>query len=145
MIDDRKQLQLLVGVVVAVVVIGAVFAIGVAFDDEAENIWIPLTAVIVVAIAVVMILVSRKRLQEMKQGIPSDDERSMALKMRAGYLSFFVSMYLCLALGWVFGVLLEDTTAKVPGTGTVMFALVAMMGVIYAVVWTVVSRGTGTP
>ncbi len=145
MIDDRKQLQLLVGVVVAVIVIGVLFAIGVAVDDEGENMWIPLTAVIVVATAVVMVLVARKRLKEMRQGIPSDDERSMALKMRAGYLAFFVSMYLCLALGWVFGVLLEDTSAKLPGTGTVMFALVAMMGVIYFVVWAVVSRGTGMP
>jgi ABC-type sugar transport system permease subunit len=101
--------------------------------------------VIVVAIAVMAAFVARKRRKEMRQGIPSEDERSTALKMRAGYLSFFVSMYLCLALGWIFGVLLEDTTTKVPSTGTVMFIMVAAMGVIYGIVWIGVSRGTGMP
>jgi len=145
MIDERKKFQLLIGVATSVVVIGMLFAIGLTADDEPDNLWAILTAVIVVSIAVTAALVARKRRKEMRQGIPSDDERSTALKMRAGYLSFFVSMYLCLALGWIFGVLLEDTTAKVPSTGTVMFILVAAMGVIYAIVWTVMSRGTGMP
>ncbi|HUV61239.1 MAG TPA: hypothetical protein VMW71_03615 [Thermoplasmata archaeon] len=145
MIDERKKFQLLIGVATSVVVIGMLFAIGLTADDEPDNLWAILTAVIVVSIAVTAALVARKRRKEMRQGIPSDDERSTALKMRAGYLSFFVSMYLCLALGWIFGVLLEDTTAKVPSTGTVMFILFAAMGVIYAIVWTVMSRGTGMP
>jgi membrane protein DedA with SNARE-associated domain len=144
-IDERKKFKLLIGVATAVVVIGMVFAIGLVADDEVDNLWAILTAVVVVAIAVMAALVARKRRQEMRQGIPSEDEMSTALKTRAGYISFFVSMYLCLALGWVFGVLLEDTTAKVPSTGTMMFILVAAMGIIYAVTWTVVSRGTGTP
>jgi membrane protein DedA with SNARE-associated domain len=145
MIDERRKFQLLVGVAATVVVIGVMFAIGLAADDEADNPWAILTAVIVVAIAVMAAFVARKRRKEMRQGIPSEDERSTALKMRAGYLSFFVSMYLCLALGWIFGVLLEDTTTKVPSTGTVMFIMVAAMGVIYGIVWIGVSRGTGMP
>jgi hypothetical protein len=37
MIDERRKFQLLVGVAATVVVIGVMFAIGLAADDEADN------------------------------------------------------------------------------------------------------------
>jgi len=145
MIDEKKRFRRMVGVLAAVIVVGVLFVAGSAVAKDTDNWAMVLSAVILVSIALVAVLLARKRLNEMRQGIPSEDERSTAVKMRAGYLSFFVSMYLCLALGWIFGVFLEDTTAEVPSTGVVMFVLVAVMGSIYLVVWTAMSRGKGIP
>lgn len=143
--NEKTRFRLFVGILAAVIIFGVLFVVGAAVVADTDNLWIVSPAVILVAIAVAATLVARKRLKEMKSGIPSEDERLTALKMRAGYLSFFISLYLCLALGWVFGVLLEDTTTDLPSTGTVMFILVAAMGTIYIVTWTVVSRGKGMP
>jgi len=145
MIDEKKRFRRMVGVLAAVIVVGVLFIAGSAVAEDTDNWAMVLSAVILVSIALVAVLLAKKRLNEMKQGIPSEDERSTAIKMRAGYLSFFVSMYLCLALGWIFGVFLEDTTAKVPSTGVVMFTLVAAMGSVYLVVWLAISRGKGIP
>ena len=143
--NEKRRFQLLVGILAAVVIGGAFFVVGVVVNEDVDGWWIVSPLFLLIAIAIAAVLVARKRLQEMKRGIPSEDERSTALKMRAGHISFFASMYLCLALGWIFGVLLEDSTAELPSTGTMMFVLVAAMGVIYVVTWAVISRGKGMP
>ncbi|MGB2581819.1 MAG: DUF2178 domain-containing protein [Thermoplasmata archaeon] len=141
--DKRMRFRAFVGILVAVIIVGVLFVEGSAFAADTENWAVVASAVILVAIALAAALVARKRLKETKSGIPSEDERSTALKMRAGYLSFFVSMYLCMALGWIFLVLLEDTTTDFPPVGELMFILVAAMGTTYLVIWTAVSRGKG--
>ncbi len=143
--DKRMRFRAFVGILAAVIIVGVLFVEGSAFAADTENWAVVASAVILVAIALAAALVARKRLKETKSGIPSEDERSTALKMRAGYLSFFVSMYLCMALGWIFLVLLEDTTTDFPAVGELMFILVAAMGTTYLVIWTAVSRGKGTP
>lgn len=143
--DKRMKFRAFVGILAAVIIVGVLFVVGSAFAADTENWAVVASAVILVAIALAAALVARKRLKETKSGIPSEDERSTALKMRAGYLSFFVSMYLCMALGWIFLVLLEDTTTDFPAVGELMFILVAAMGTTYLVIWTAVSRGKGTP
>jgi len=145
MMDERNRFRLFIGIIISIIVIGVLFVAGAANSEDSDNWSVIASAVIVGSIALVASLVARKRLKEMKSGFPSEDERSTALKMRAGYLSFFVSMYLCMALGWIFGVFLEDTTMDLPSVGTVMFLLVAAMGTTYIVVWTAISRGKGTP
>lgn len=134
-----------IGIIVSIIVIGLLFVAGAANSEDADNWAVIASAVIVGSIALVASLVARKRLKEMKSGFPSEDERSVAIKMRAGYLSFFVSMYLCMALGWIFSAFLEDTTMALPSLGTVMFILVAAMGTTYIVVWAAISRGKGMP
>ena len=145
MMGERNRFRLFIGIIVSMVVIGVLFVAGASNSEDSDNWSVIAPAVIVGSIALVASLAARKRLKEMKSGFPSEDERSTALKMRAGYLSFFVSMYLCMALGWIFGVFLEDTTMDLPSVGTVMFILVAAMGTTYIVVWTAISRGTGMP
>ena len=145
MMDERNRFRLFIGIIVSVIVIGVLFVAGATNSEDSDKWSVIASAVIVGSIALVASLVARKRLKEMKSGFPSEDERSTALKMRAGYLSFFVSMYICMALGWIFGAFLEDTTMDLPSVGTVMFILVAVMGTTYIVVWTAISRGKGTP
>jgi hypothetical protein len=145
MMDERNRFRLFIGIIVSIIVIGLLFVAGAANSEDADNWAVIASAVIVGSIALVASLVARKRLKEMKSGFPSEDERSAAIKMRAGYLSFFVSMYLCMALGWIFSAFLEDTTMALPSLGTVMFILVAAMGTTYIVVWAAISRGKGMP
>ncbi len=145
MMDERNRFRLFIGIIVSIIVIGVLFVAGSANSEDSDKWSVIASAVIVGSIALVASLAARKRLKEMKSGFPSEDERSTALKMRAGYLSFFVSMYICMALGWIFGVFLDDTTMDLPSVGTVMFILVAVMGTAYIVIWTAISRGKGTP
>lgn len=141
--DERSRFRLFIGIVVSIVVIGVLFVAGAAKAENTDNWALVASAVIVCALALVALLVARRRLREMKRGIPSEDERSTAIKERAGYLSFFISMYICLGLGSIFGVFMEDKTIEFPTVGEIMFILVAVMGIIYMVTWTAVSRWTG--
>jgi len=143
--DEKSRFRLFIGIVVSIVVIGVLFVAGAAREENEVNWAVIASAVIVGAIALVAALVARRRLAEMKRGIPSEDERSIAVKMRAGYLSFFISMYLCLGLGWVFGVFMDGQTIDFPTVGEIMFILVAVMGITYIVTWTAVSKGKGVP
>jgi len=98
-----------------------------------------------VSMALVAILVARKRQKELKSGFPHEDERSRALNMRAGYLAFWVSMYFCLALGWIIGAFVDESTTGFLSVGEMMFVLVAAMGIFYIAMWAVLSRGKGAP
>lgn len=145
MMDEKNRFRLLAAIAASTVVGAALFAAGTVNAGDLDNWAVIATAMVAVAIALAALLVVRKRFREMKSGFPSEDEMSTAVKMRAGYLSFFASMYLCLGLGWVFGVFLEDETIEMFRVGEIMFILVAVMGVTYMVAWAVVSRGKGMP
>jgi uncharacterized membrane protein YhaH (DUF805 family) len=138
--DERKRFRAFVVLVTAVVVIGSLFAIQ-AMSSE-EDTWAMLVAaVILVTIALVAVVVTRRQLHDLKAGFPKDDEMTRAIKMRAGYLSFWVSMYFCMVLGWVFGIFVDETAKGFLTMGEMMFVLVGVMGVFYIVIWTAVSRG----
>ncbi len=141
--DEQKRFRRFVGVITAVIVLGAIFVVGTAFA-EADNWYTIASAAILVSIAVIGVFVAWRRREEVKSGFPRDDERSRALKMRAGYLALFVSMYFCLALGWIIGAFVEDSGRKFLSVGEMMFVLVAVMGIFYAVILAVLSRGKGT-
>ncbi len=145
MLGEKNRFRLFIGIVASVIVIGVLFVVGATNSEGTDNWALIATAVIVGSIAVAASLVARKRLKEMKRGFPSEDEMSTAVKTRAGYLSFFVSMYLCLAIGWIYGVFLEDKKIEFPTVGELMFILVAVMGITYMVIWTAISRGKGAP
>ena len=143
--NEKQRFRLFVVILAAVVIGGAFYVVGTIVDEDVNSWWIVSPIFVLIAIAIAAVFVARKRLQEMKRGIPSEDERSTALKMRAGYISFFASMYLCLALGWIFAVFSDDSNTELPSTGTMMFMLVAAMGVMYLVTWAAISRGKGMP
>ena len=143
--NEKERFWLFVVILAAVVVGGVFFVAGAIANEDVDSWWIVSPILLLIAIAIAAVLVARKRLQEMKRGIPSEDERSTALKMRAGYISFFASMYLCLALGWIYAVFSDDSNTELPSTGTMMFVLVAAMGVIFIATSAVISRGKGMP
>jgi len=144
MIDERKRFRRFAGILAAVIILGVLFVVGSAVTADTDNWAVIASAVILVTIVLIATLVTRKRLKEMKSGFPMEDERSAARKMRVGYLSFFVSVYFCMALGFIFVVFLEDTTGF-PSVGEMIFILVAAMNIIFIVIWAVMSRGKGMP
>ena len=65
-----------------------------------------------------------------RAGFPRYDERSIAIRMRAGHLAFFVSIYLLLGAGFALSVVDEDAVASVP-TPEWLMIFVAVMGIIF--------------
>lgn len=141
--DEERKFRKFVGIVAAVIVLGAVFVVGTVVA-EVDNWYTIVSAAILVSIAVVAVFAAWRRKEELKSGFPLEDERSRALKMRAGYLALWVSMYFCLALGWIIGVFVEDSTRKFLSVGEMMFVLVAAMGIFYFVILAALSRGKGS-
>ena len=130
--DEKKRFRTFVGVVVAVLVFGAIFVVwsGAVGSDNWATI---MSAVILVTMAIVAIVVVRKGLRDQKSGFPRDDERSRAVKMRAGYIAFYASLYLLLAMSFVHSGLEGNEISSVP-TSEWLMIYVAAMGSIYLAV-----------
>src|SRR5512136_1422081 len=110
--DEKKEFSRFVAVVAAVLVFGAIFVVwsGAVGTDNWATV---MSVVILVTMAIVAIVVVRKGLREQKSGFPRDDERSRAIKMRAGYIAFFISLYFLLAMGFVLAVLEDNELSSV--------------------------------
>ena len=102
------------------------------------GLWSALVLATVVAIALVALLLALRAMRELRSGMPLDDERSRAMKARAGYYAFYVSMYTTLALAFVF-VLFEDEGLALPNS-ELLFILVALMGSVQIVLMTYLNR-----
>jgi drug/metabolite transporter (DMT)-like permease len=127
--DERTKFNRYVAIVVAIVVLGGVFvaASGVAGGDN----WASIMSVsILVAMALAAIVVGMRWRKELKAGFPRYDERSVALRMRAGYLAFFVSLYFMFGMALLLAVIEEEDIASVPTSEWLMIC-VAVMGIIF--------------
>ena len=125
--DERTRMWVMVGIS-AVVLLGIALMIALT---EGINIWSMAMLVAIVALALVAIGMVVKSQREIKSGFPRQDERSIALSMRAGNRAFYVSMYLFLfmALG-LMG--LEDEEVML-SNAELLFIAVAIMGSIHIV------------
>jgi len=140
-LDSEMRLRLVVGLLVVVVI--GVFLAGLGFQELGT--WTLVVLLLIVILAAVAILVYLRNAREAASGFPLEDERTGALKMRAGYLAFWASMYFCLGMGWIYGIFIEGTAMDFLTVAEMMFVIVAVMGVLYMLVWAAVSRGKGTP
>jgi len=127
--DENKKFRRYVAIVIIVLTLGAVFVIvsGALGEDSWASV---MAALLLVVMALVAVKVARRWSREMKSGFPRDDERSVAIKMRAGYLAFFISLYFMFGIGFVFAIL-EDTEATSVPTSEWAMIFVAVMGLIY--------------
>lgn len=125
--DERTRMWVMVGIS-AVVLLGIAFMIALT---EGISVWSMAVLVAVVALALVAIAMVVKSQKETRSGFPRQDERSIALSMRAGNRAFYVSMYLFLfmALG-LMG--LDDEEVMIPNA-ELLFIAVAIMGSIHIV------------
>ncbi len=141
--DEKKRFRKFVGILAAVIVGAAVFVVGTVVAGV-DDWYAVVSAAILVSIALVAVFVAWRKRNELKSGFPLEDERSRALKMRAGSLALWASMYFCLALGWIIGVFVEDSTREFLSVGEMMFVVVAAMGIFYSVILAALSRRKGT-
>jgi len=127
--DEKARFRRFVAAIAAVLVGGAIFVVvtGVVGTDNWATV---MSAVILVTMALVAIVVVRKGLRELKSGFPMEDERSKAIKMRAGYLAFFVSLYFMLGMGFVLAILEDNQVSSLSTSEWSMF-YVAVMGSIF--------------
>ena len=127
--DERTRFRRFVVVVAAVLVLGAIFVV-LSGAIGADNWASVMSAVILVTMALIALVAARKWSKELKSGFPKEDERSKAIKMRAGYLSFFVSLYFMLGMGFVLAILEDNQISSVP-TSEWFMVYVAAMGSIF--------------
>lgn len=99
---------------------------------EGFNLWTTTMFLALVALATVALYVVTRAMKDLRSGIPLQDERSKALAGRAAHISFYLSMYLALALAFVF-IVLGDSRAEV-SNAELLFVVVAMMGSIHLAV-----------
>jgi amino acid transporter len=136
--DDRARFRAFVWMTVTVLVLGTVFVI--AYENVNVDNWATMvSAVIVITMAAIALIVARRKLRELKSGIPSEDERTHTIKMRAGYLAFYISLYFVFGMSF-FHVILEDNQISSLPTSEWLMIYVAAMGSIFLVLNTYLKR-----
>lgn len=125
--DERTRMWVMVGIS-AVVLLGIAFMIALT---EGISVWSMTVLVTIVALALVAIAMVVKSQREVKSGFPRQDERSIALSMRAGNRAFYVSMYLFLFMA--LGLMGLDDEGVVLSNAELLFIAVAIMGSIHIV------------
>lgn len=136
--DEEARFRRFVGIVVTMLVVGALLVVVFA-NVGADNWATVVSAAILVSLAAVALLSARKKMKELKMGIPSEDERSIAIRMRAGYLAFYVSLYFILGMSFVHAILEDDEVSSLP-TSEWLMIYVAAMGSIFLVLNAYLSR-----
>lgn len=129
--DDRARFWRFVWIVAAVLAVGTVFVI--VFANAGVDNWATvMPAAILVSMAVIALVVARKKMRELKSGFPSEDERSSAIRMRAGYLAFYISVYFILGMGFVHAIFEDNEVSSLP-TSEWLMIYAAAMGSIFLV------------
>jgi len=129
--DENARFRRFVGIVIAVLVAGAVFVI--VFANSSTDNWATLMSVaILVSLAAIAVIVALRKKKELRSGIPSEDERSTAIRMRAGYLAFYISLYFIFGMGFFHAILEDNQVSSLP-TSEWLMIYVAAMGSIFLV------------
>jgi hypothetical protein len=114
-----------------ILVAGAIFVIAFA-NGGTENWATVMSLVVLVTMAAIALVVARKKMKELKSGIPSEDERSRAIRMRAGYLAFYISLYFLFGMAFFHTILEDNQISSIPMSEWLMI-YVAAMGSIFLV------------
>lgn len=132
--NEMTRMWVMVGVSAAILTAVALMIVLL----EGITFWSIMMIVPIVALVLIAIALALRSQKELKSGLPLQDERSMMLSMRAGYKSFYISMYLFLfmAIGFI---ALEDRGLEIP-LSELMFAIVAIMGSIHIILSIYYSR-----
>jgi len=136
--NEETRFRAFVGIVVAVLAIGVVFFIA-SVNVNADK-WATVTsAAILFSMAAIAFIVARKKRSELKRGIPSEDERSLSIRMRAGYIAFYISLYFVFGMSFFHAILEDNNVSSLP-TSEWLLIYVAAMGSIYLAVHAYLTR-----
>jgi drug/metabolite transporter (DMT)-like permease len=128
--DEKTRFQRFVGVIVVILVAGAIFVI--AFANGGTDNWATvMSLVVIVTMAAIALIVARKKMKELKNGIPSEDERSRAIRMRAGYLAFYISLYFLFGMAFFHTILEDNQIPSIPMSEWLMIYVAAMGSIFF--------------
>jgi len=130
--DSKARFRAFVGLVVVVLAGGVVYIVA-TMNAGVDVEWTLVSAAIVVSMALVAIALVRKEREDLKRGFPKDDERSRAIRMRAGYLAFFISLYFLFGMSGVQTLLEDRQIASLPTAEWGMIYVAAMGSIFLAV------------
>lgn len=136
--DDKARFRAFIVVIVAVLAVGAVYVVA-TVSTGTEVAWTLVSAVILASMALVALAVVWKGRQELKAGFPKEDERSQAIRMRAGYWAYFISLYFLFFVSMIQALLEDHAVVSLP-TAEWGMIYVAAMGMIFLVVHSVLNR-----
>lgn len=136
--EDKARFWAFVVVIVAVLAAGLLYLV-VTVSAGADMPWTLVTAVILISMAVVAIAVLTKERKELKSGFPKHDERSRAIRMRAGYLAFFAGLYFLLGMGFLQGILEDEHIVSIPTSEWAM-VYVAILGSFFLAIHAYLNR-----
>jgi hypothetical protein len=88
--------------------------------------WTTLTMATLTLLVIAMVVVFAKLNKDKREGFPSQDEMTRSLSMRAGYYSYYVSLYAILGMA-ILLLTLEDDAIEL-SISELLFIVVALMG-----------------
>ncbi len=136
----ERKTGILAGVLVVVVVVaaGAVYAFA-ATNLGSGMAWTVVTAAILAGLAIVAIALTVKQRRDLEKGYPKEDERSRAIRFRAGYLAFLISLYFLFGMS-MFQVTLENHPVAFLPTAEWGMIYVVVMGLVFLAVRAYLNR-----
>ncbi len=132
--NERLRMWAMLAIAAAVLIASALMI----FVLEGVNAWTLASFVILLLIVAVALFFVMRTAKELRSGYPLEDERSRYLNMRAGYYSFYISMYVVLGLAFVMMLLQEE--GVVLSNNEVLFFIVILMGSVHIVLTTYFKR-----
>ena len=136
--EEKARFRAVIAVAIAVLGGGALYIFAAA-NLRAEIGWTLVTIAILVGMAFVAVAVVVKERRDLNRGFPKEDERSRAIRMHAGYLAFYISLYFLLGMSMV-QVLLEDHQVLLLPTAEWGMIYVAIMGSTFLAVHAYLGR-----
>ena len=127
---NKVKITLIAQIIVLVLVIST-FALWLVTalqkDKDFKNLLIGLPIIIIGAIMVPLLI---RNFKSIRQNMPAADERSKRAVTRAAALSFYISIYLLLAIGW-FGDDYFERPSQATGYGIMGMAVIFLISWFY--------------
>lgn len=136
--EERARFWAFVAVVVIVLAGGLVYLVA-TMNAGVDVAWTLVVVVILVSMALVAVAAVLKQRKDLRSGFPKEDERSSAIRMRAGYLAFYISLYFLFGVSMV-QVILEDHRILSLPTSEWGMIYVAAMGSIFLAIHAYLNR-----
>lgn len=124
---------------VVIVLAGGLVYVVATMNAGVDVAWTLVVVVILVSMALVAVAVVLKQRKDLRSGFPKEDERSSAIRMRAGYLAFYISLYFLFGVSMV-QVILEDHRILSLPTSEWGMIYVAAMGSIFLAIHAYLNR-----
>ena len=130
--QSRDKFKVVLGIVLTVLVAITLLFFALGTTGGGEAIGMILIAVIILFFLIYFFV---RRYNDVKAGMPYEDERSKRVMEKAGATTFFVSIYLLLAVGW-----LSEGAIQFRDVSQATGVSIGIMAVLFFVFWAYYSK-----